>query len=173
MKKIVLALSLFLVMCITFITVGVVHAKTTQTTTTTNEVVNYVYVDVKGEVLNPGVYRVSDKCRIFQVLEIAGGLSGNSDTSNVNLAARVIDEQVIKIPKKDSITNTSITDLININTATLIELDSLPGIGYSTASNIIEYRTTNGIFRAKEDIKLVNGIGDVVYEQIKDLITVW
>ena len=169
MKKIILALSLFVVMCVTFVTVGVVHAKTTQATT--NEVVNYVYVDVKGEVINPGVYRVSDKCRVFQVLEIAGGLASNSDTSNVNLAARVVDEQVIKIPKKDY--TSTISELININTATLIELDSLPGIGYSTASNIIEYRNTNGLFRAKEDIKLVNGIGDVIYEQIKDLITIW
>jgi len=168
MKKICLALSVFVL----FIAMGVAiaHAKTTNEVST-NEVVNYVYVDVKGEVANPGVYRVSDKCRIFQVLEIAGGLNDNSDTSGVNLAQKVSDEQIIKIPKKDE--EVSTTNLININTATASELDLLPFIGYSTATNIIDYRTNNGLFKAKEEIKLVNGIGDVVYEQIKDLITIW
>ena len=166
MKKICLALSVLVL----FIFVGgiIAHAKTTQTETT--EVINYIYVDVKGEVENPGVYRVSDKCRVFQVLEIAGGLTNDSDTSNVNLASKIVDEQVIRIPKKNE---SSYTGLININTATASELDSLPGIGYSTATNIIDYRSANGFFKAKEEIKLVNGIGDVVYDQIKDLITIW
>ena len=166
MKKICLALSLFVL----FIFVGgvIAHAKTTQVETT--EVINYIYVDVKGEVLNPGVYRVSDKCRVFQVLEIAGGLTSESDTSTVNLASKIVDEQIIRIPKSN---NSSTTSIININTATASELDSLPGIGYSTATNIIDYRTNNGLFKAKEEIKLVNGIGDAIYEQIKDLITIW
>ena len=166
MKKIYLVLSVFVL----FIVAGVaiVHAKTT-TVNQTTEVVNYVYVDVKGEVLNPGVYRVSDKCRIFQVLEIAGGLSENSDTTSVNLAAKVVDEQIIRIPKKEELVTSTI---ININTATASELDLLPGIGYTTATNIIDYRTNIGLFKTKEEIKLVSGIGDAIYEQIKDLITV-
>ena len=168
MKKICLVLSVFVLFVVCGI--AIVHAKTTTSSQTTTEVVNYVYVDVKGEVENPGVYRVSDKCRIFQVLEIAGGLNDNSDTSMVNLAAKVEDEQIIRIPKKDI--ETSINTIININTATASELDTLPGIGYSIATNIIDYRTNNGLFKTKEEIKLVNGIGDAVYEQIKDLITI-
>ena len=166
MKKICLALSVFVM----FIFIGgiIAHAKTTSSEVT--EVINYVYVDVKGEVENPGVYRVSDKCRVFQVLEIAGGLTNESDTSNVNLASKIVDEQVIRIPKLSS---SGVTQLININTATASELDSLPGIGYSTATNIIDYRNANGLFKAKEEIKLVNGIGDVIYDEIKDLITIW
>ena len=168
MKKFYLVLTVFVLFAV--VGIAIVHAKTATTSQTTTEVVNYVYVDVKGEVANPGVYRVSDKCRIFQVLEIAGGLSDNADTSSVNLAQRVSDEQIIKIPKENE--ELTVTSLININTATASELDTLPGIGYSTATNIIDYRTNNGVFKAKEEIKLVNGIGDVVYEQIKDLITI-
>ena len=170
MKKIYLVLSLFVLFTISCIGIGVAHAKNSSTNETVSEVVNYVYVDVKGEVINPGVYRVSDKCRVFQVLEIAGGLTSNANTSGVNLAAKVVDEQIIKIPKEEE---KIVTELININTATASELDTLPGIGYSTATNIIDYRTTNGLFRTKEEIKLVSGIGDVIYEQIKDLITLW
>ena len=165
MKRICLALSVFVL----FVVIGgiMVHAKTTSSEVV--EVVNYIYVDVKGEVENPGVYRVSDKCRVFQVLEIAGGLTSESDTSNVNLASKIVDEQIIRIPK---VASSGFSQIININTATATELDSLPGIGYSTATNIIDYRTNNGLFKAKEEIKLVNGIGDAIYEQIKDLITI-
>ena len=166
MKRICLALSVFVL----FVVIGgiMVHAKTTSSEVV--EVVNYIYVDVKGEVENPGVYRVSDKCRVFQVLEIAGGLTSESDTSNVNLASKIVDEQIIRIPK---VASSGFSQIININTATATELDSLHGIGYSTATNIIDYRTNNGLFKAKEEIKLVNGIGDAIYEQIKDLITIW
>lgn len=168
MKKIIITLSVVLVCILTFATVA--YAKDTTKQTSTNEVINYVYVDVKGEVENPGVYRVSDKCRVFQVIEIAGGLTDLSDTSTINLASKINDEQMIVIPSKDS--TTTYTGLININTANATLLDSLPGIGYSTATNIIEYRTNNGSFKSKEEIKLVNGIGDAIYEQIKDLITI-
>jgi competence protein ComEA len=168
MKKIIITLSVVLVCILTFATVA--YAKDTTKQTSTNEVINYVYVDVKGEVENPGVYRVSDKCRVFQVIEIAGGLTDTSDTSTINLASKINDEQMIVIPSKDS--TTTYTGLININTANATLLDSLPGIGYSTATNIIEYRTNNGSFKSKEEIKLVNGIGDAIYEQIKDLITI-
>ena len=171
MKKIIGILGVVLLM--TAIISTAVYAKSTTTAKVENEVVNYVYVDIKGEVENPGVYRVSDKCRVFQVLEIAGGLKSSSNTAGINLAAKIADEQMIVIPSiYDSSTLTPFT-LININTATASELDSLPGIGYSTAANVINYRQTNGSFRTKEEIKQVNGIGDAIYEQIKDLITIW
>ena len=77
---------------------------------------------------------------------------------------------MITVPSKDG--SATYTGLININTASATLLDSLPGIGYTTATNIIEYRTTNGSFKSKEEIKSVSGIGDAIYEQIKDLITI-
>ena len=171
MKKLIIALGVVLLAVVTFTTVAFAKQSTTTTPTTqSSEVVNYVYVDVKGEVEYPGVYRVSDKCRIFQVIEIAGGLKDSSDTTSINLAAKINDEQVINVPRnsKDIVYN----GLININTATASELDILPGIGYTTATNIIDYRNANGSFKTKEDIKSVNGIGDATYEQIKDLITI-
>lgn len=137
-------------------------------TTGVNEAVSYIYVDVKGEVVNPGVYRVSNSCRVFQVIEIAGGLTDNSITDDVNLASKITDEQVIVIPSEKA----EKSDLININTANIADLDSLPEIGYSTAQAIVEYRTANGKFSSIEDIKKVSGIGNATYEKIKDLITV-
>ena len=171
MKKLIVALGVVLLAVVTFTTVALAKSSTTESkTTTTTDVINYVYVDVKGEVEFPGVYRVSDKCRVFQVIEIAGGLKDTSDTTSINLAAKINDEQVINVPKntKEILYN----GLININTATATELDVLPGIGYTTATNIIDYRNVNGSFKTKEEIKSVNGIGDVIYDQIKDLITI-
>ena len=171
MKKLIVALGVVLLAVVTFTTVALAKSSTTESkATTTTDVINYVYVDVKGEVEFPGVYRVSDKCRVFQVIEIAGGLKDTSDTTSINLAAKINDEQVINVPKntKEILYN----GLININTATATELDVLPGIGYTTATNIIYYRNANGSFKTKEEIKSVNGIGDVIYDQIKDLITI-
>ena len=173
MKKLMIALGVVLLAVVTFTSVAFAKSSTTEktTTTATTNVINYVYVDVKGEVEYPGVYRVSDKCRVFQVIEIAGGLKDSSDTSTINLAARINDEQVINVPK--SVTEIIYNGLVNINTATVTELDLLPGIGSATATNIINYRIENGSFKTKDEIKAVNGIGDVIYEQIKDLITIW
>ena len=173
MKKFFVLLGVLLLIGI--VTSSVVYAKS-QTTTATkvnNEVINYVYVDVKGEVNNPGVYRVSDKCRVFQVLEIAGGLKNTAETSGINLSAKISDEQMIRVPSSLNQTTITVDELININTATATELDNLPGVGYSTATNIIDYRINNGQFKTKEEIKNVSGIGDAIYEQIKDLITIW
>lgn len=167
MKKIIIAL--LSVGILGGATVAIAHASNTS-----NEVVNYVYVDVKGEVANPGVYRVSDNVRVFQVIEIAGGLTTLSDTSSVNLSSKISDEQVIKIPsytKTDS--DEYISTLLNINTASASDLDTLPGIGYSLAQAIIDYRSKNGNFKAKEELKNVSGIGDAIYAQVKDYITVW
>jgi competence protein ComEA len=172
MKKLIIVLGVVLLAVVTFSSVAFAKSNQTEktTTTTTTDVINYVYVDVKGEVEYPGVYRVSDKCRIFQVIEIAGGLKETSDTTSINLSAKIRDELVINVPKNSK--DILYTGLININTATATELDLLPGVGYSTATNIIDYRNTNGSFKTKEEIKSVNGIGDVIYDQIKDLITI-
>ena len=137
--------------------------------TESNETVSYIYVDVKGEVENPGVYRVSDSCRMFQILELAGGLTVDADTSTINLASKITDEQIIKIPELSGIEENG---LININTANTASLDTLPNVGYDTASKIVQYRQDNGPFKTIADIKNVSGIGDATFEKIKNLITV-
>ena len=140
-----------------------------------------IFVDIGGAVENPGVYQVSKDTRLFQVIEMAGGLSDDADTDHVNRASFVEDGQKIIIPVKGSenagdMTASSSpgdmeTGLININYASADELKTLNGIGDVMAERIIEYRSTRP-FKSKEDIMSVDGIGSKTYEKIKDRITV-
>lgn len=146
-----------------------------------------IYVQISGEIKYPGVYEMLDGDRVFQLVEKAGGLTENADVNSINLSKKLIDgEKVIIFAKKElnneqnliNQTSSSLTtqsnksNLININTATQSELESLPGIGPTLAQRIIEYRENNGYFQKIEDIKKVSGIGDKKFEAIKDLITV-
>ena len=150
-----------------------------------------IAVHITGCVENPGVVEVKEDSRIEDVIEAAGGLTEDADISNVNLAYIVEDGIKIRIPSIDDedeeeyITeesgegvlisdgsDSSFSDLININTATQTELETLNGIGPSLATKIIEYREENGDFESIEDIKNVSGIGDTKYENIKDFIEV-
>lgn len=145
-------------------------------------VVTKIYVDIGGAVENPGVYEVSEDTRLFQVIEMAGGLTEDADADQVNRASFVEDGQKIIIPEEGSEDTAGImsehngvsaaadTGLININTATADELMTLSGIGEVMAQRIIEYRTSNP-FKSKEDIMSVDGIGSKTYEKIKDSIT--
>ena len=141
-----------------------------------------IFVDIGGAVKNPGVYQVSEDTRLFQVIEMAGGLSEEADADHVNRASFVEDGQKIIIPVKGSENNGGLTSadtavssadtgLVNINTASADELKSLSGIGDVTAEKIIEYRSSN-VFKSKEDIMSVDGIGSKTFEKIKDDITV-
>ena len=141
-----------------------------------------IYVDIGGAVKKPGVYQVSDDTRLFQVIEMAGGLTEYADADHVNRASFVEDGQKIVIPVKGSEYANDIASesevpagtengLININTASADELKTLTGIGDVTAEKIIEYRSST-VFKSKEDIMSVNGIGSKIYEKIKDRITV-
>ena len=141
-----------------------------------------IFVDIGGAVEKPGVYQVSNDTRLFEVIEMAGGLSEEADTDRVNRASFVEDGQKIIIPVKGNENsdvlisgNTAYTasddGLININTASADELRTLTGIGEVTAEKIIEYRSSK-TFKSKEDIMLVDGIGEKTYEKIKDRITV-
>ncbi len=150
---------------------------------------NTEFVDVKGAVVNPGLYEVDASYRVGQVIEEAGGFS-HANTQCVNLSQKISDEQLIYIPdksqmcesaeknsqnndlKKEEDTNSSTSSLININSATEEELMNLTGIGQTRAADIVAYREENGDFSQKEDIKNVSGIGDSIYEDIKDQITV-
>ena len=141
-----------------------------------------IFVDIGGAVKNPGVYQVSEDTRLFQVIEMAGGLSEEADADHVNRASFVEDGQKIIIPVKGSENNDGLTSadtapssadtgLININTASADELKSLSGIGDVTAEKIIEYRSSKA-FKSKEDIMSVDGIGSKTFEKIQDDKTV-
>lgn len=162
------------------------------------EVITY-FVDIKGEVNNPGTYEVLPDTRVLDVIEKAGGLTENANTSVNNLSLKVKDEMVIiiysneevsnfsKVKEKESqvsktcnssdikndtcISNDSLSSLVNINTASKEELMALTGIGEAKALDIISYRDNNGLFNDISDITKVPGIGDSLYAKIKDFIT--
>ena len=154
-----------------------------------------VIIHITGSVKNPGIVKLKEGSRIEDAIEAAGGLTENADITKVNLAYVVEDGTKIKIPsaseedigdediidsksgdniiiEENTVSSNNSTQTININKATEKEFETLPGIGPSLASKIIEYRNQNGKFGSIEDIKNVNGIGDSKYEKIKDLITV-
>jgi competence protein ComEA len=147
------------------------------------EETSYMYIDIKGEVYNPGVYKVEIETRLYQLIYKAGGLTELADEAAINLSLILLDEHVIYIPSfddefptlglvKEETDPAVIDQFININTASKEELMTLPGIGESTANTIIEYRINNGLFDTTENIKDVPGIGDATFENIKTLITV-
>ena len=147
-----------------------------------NEVIEekiYIYIDIKGEVNNPGVYKVVESSRLFQVISLAGGTTMDADILAFNLSMILTDEQVVYIPSifdEYPIITESINEneqgVININTASLQDLDTLPGIGPSTAQSIIDFREENGSFSSVEDIVLVPGIGEATLNEIIEFITV-
>jgi competence protein ComEA len=145
-----------------------------------------IAVHVIGAVPHPGLYEFQKGARIQDAIDAAGGLLASSDPKSINLAALLEDGQKLDIPYKEGqqpvetpgvnlpgeTPTPSSEDLININTASLEELDSLPGIGPTTAQKIIDYRDANGPFGQIEDIMNVSGIGPATFEELKDLITV-
>lgn len=145
-----------------------------------------IYVYICGSVNNPGVYPCTEGTRVYEVIDMAGGLTDEAYVQALNLADIVQDKDKIYVPDKESFQNQEHISsggidtessskqslLININTATLSELTTLPGIGESRARDIIEYRTQHGQFHSKEDIMKISGIKEAAYSKIKDYITV-
>lgn len=151
-----------------------------------------IYIHIIGEVQNPGIVVLDEGSRIIDAIEKAGGTTPNADVSKVNLAFILSDGQKVNIPNiNDKMENfVYVTDnsgnnviietsfsssgggKVNINTATQTELETLTGIGPSTAAKIIEYREENGNFKSIEDVKNVSGIGNAKYESIRESITV-
>lgn len=143
-------------------------------------------VDVRGAVNKPGVYTLTVGSRVQDALASAGDVLSNADTRSLNLARKLNDGEQIHVPLVGEATPVPPTaaskssapraptpplDKININTATLEQLDALPGIGPSIAQRIIDYRTQNGDFKKIDDLKNVRGIGDALFDQIKNLVT--
>ena len=151
-------------------------------------------VDVGGAVPRPGVYEFPDGSRVNDAVQAAGGFLASADKSNINLAAPLDDGQELEIPFLAGMEPTPdpfasaagstgsgggsvgipgfTGELIDINTASLEELDTLPGIGPTLAQAIIDFRDQNGPFLFIEEIMYVDGIGPDTFEMIKDLITV-
>lgn len=140
-----------------------------------------IFVDVKGAVKNPGVFETTKDKRIKDLIDVAGGLSDDADTSTLNLSQKVKDQMVIYVlkhgekPKQMSeigTTSSSSREVININTANKEQLMKISGVGKTKAEAIIEHREKNGDFKKKEDITKVRGIGKATFEKIKDKIEV-
>ncbi len=130
-------------------------------------------IDLKGEVVFPNIYNVDIGTTIYELVILAGGFTNNANTSNINLASILEENQMIIIPSKNNPVNSqNNNDLININIATINELCELPGIGTAKAKKIIEYRNLNGNFITIIDIKKVSGIGEELFNKIKVYICV-
>ena len=151
-----------------------------------NTISKNVTIYVSGEVNNPGIVTVENDKRLYDAVEKLGGVTQNADLNRINLAIKLNDEEHYIIPKigEDNIISQDIsvnnidtikneqTSKININTATIEELDNLPGVGEATANKILNYREENGMFKSIEEIKNVNGIGEKKYIDIKDKICI-
>ena len=138
-----------------------------------------IFVDVKGAVKHPGVFETTKDKRVKDLIEEAGGLLDDADTSTLNLSQKVKDQMIIYVlkhgekPKQISDSSSSSnTDVININTANKEQLMKISGVGKTKAEEIISYREKNGDFKKKEDITKVHGIGKATFEKIKDKIEV-
>jgi competence protein ComEA len=147
-----------------------------------------IEIQVIGGVVRPGVYTLPEGSRVQDAITASGGLLAETDPNSINLVAKLEDGEQLVIPKGTNIiegtpanspftvmstpgSNSSATDLININTATLTLLDNLPGIGPTTAQKIIDYRTLHGPFANIEEIMNVPGIGPATFDRLQKLIT--
>lgn len=160
-----------------------------------------IKVDVKGAIQNPRVYEVVEGTRIFELIDLAGGTTKNAFTKNINLSKKVEDEMVIyiyteeeyqkkttcqitndysgeiteEIEQKESIIeeeNNLANSKINLNTASKEMLMNIPNIGEKKAESIIEYRTQKGGFTKVEELKEISGIGESIYDKIKNYFMV-
>jgi competence protein ComEA len=148
-----------------------------------------IVVDVEGAVVSPGVKELAADARAVDAIEAAGGFTKRAQRKQVNLAQKLSDGMQLYVPAKGeaqaSGSGTSsgagsssgsstgeATELVNLNTASSEELQTLSGIGPSLAQRIIDYREQNGGFASVEDLKEVSGIGDVRYASLKDKVCV-
>ena len=135
-----------------------------------------IVVHVAGAVNAPGLVRLKtdSEPRVANAIEAAGGATASADLDSLNLARVIADGEKITVPDKNALSSSGAgaADIININTATADQLQTLPGIGKVMADNIVAYREAHGGFSTVEQIKEVDRIGDKLFEKIKDKITV-
>jgi competence protein ComEA len=136
---------------------------------------NTVTISITGQVAHPGVYSLLSGSRINDAISAAGEPLANADLSGIPLAQLLEDQENIIIPSIETEQTTSLSNSqgkINLNTATLEQLESLPGIGEGKAQDIIDFRTNNGNFSSIEDLLAVPGFGPTIFSTIKDKIEV-
>ncbi|HFI0265208.1 TPA: helix-hairpin-helix domain-containing protein [Streptococcus suis] len=157
-----------------------------ETSTKVSEEPSQLVVDVKGAVAKPGLYTLEAGARVNDAVEAAGGLTSQADPKSINLAQKLSDEAVVYVASKDenisvvaSATASSAmspegknTSLVNLNTATEADLQTISGIGAKRAADIIAYREVNGGFKSVDDLNNVSGIGDKTMESIRPYVTV-
>jgi competence protein ComEA len=137
-----------------------------------------IVVYLCGEVKSPGVYEVDEGSRLYQVVELAGGILETASPNYLNLAECVTDGQKIVVPSVEEANELeqaqteSSSGLVNLNTANEDTLTTLPGIGPSKAKSIISYRESKGSFQSVEELMEIEGIKEGVFNKVKDMITV-
>ncbi|HEL1756325.1 TPA: helix-hairpin-helix domain-containing protein [Streptococcus suis] len=160
--------------------------QTEETSTEVSKEPSLLVVDVKGAVEKPGLYTLEAGARVNDAVEAAGGLTSQADPKSINLAQKLSDEAVVYVASKDenisvvaSTTTSSAmsqeeknTSLVNLNTATEADLQTISGIGAKRATDIIAYREANGGFKSVDDLNNVSGIGDKTMESIRPYVTV-
>lgn len=146
-------------------------------------VTELITVYVCGSVKTPSNITLSKDARIEDAVRLAGGATEKADLNAINMAQKLSDADMIYVPEKGEtiesaeknttgVVSSKTKGKLNINKATIVELDGLPGIGPSIANKIIEYRKSKGEFKSIEELNNVSGIGDKKYDDIKGLITI-
>jgi competence protein ComEA len=135
-------------------------------------------INVAGKVNNPGVYQLPQGSRVIDAIKAAGNQRKGVDISDINLARLLVDgEQILVGSAKPSSGKTSVKKIttdnpLDINRATIAQLDTLPGIGPVTAQRIIDYRTKVGRINSVDELKKISGLGGAKFEEIKSLLRV-
>ena len=136
-----------------------------------------VVVDVVGAVRRAGLYRLQQGARIADAVARAGGATAKADLALINLAAPLADGEQVVVPKRGAAASSAAPSAgvassgpVHLSTATLEQLDSLPGIGPVTAQKILDYRQKHGPFTSVDELDAVPGIGPARLEQLKDLV---
>ncbi|GAA3864494.1 hypothetical protein GCM10022381_05450 [Leifsonia kafniensis] len=150
----------------------------------------FLFVHVLGAVRKPGLFQLAEGARVVDAIAAAGGLSEAGDPAGVNLARAVSDGEQLYVPARGeaqpqappasggggavggSASGGVVAALVNLNTATIADLDSLPRIGPAMAQRIIDFRTANGRFSSIDELRNVTGIGEKTFDGLKDLVTV-
>ena len=147
-------------------------------TAATESVTTLLLINVAGKVKNPGVYQLPPGSRVVDALEAAGQQLKGVDISDINLARVLVDGEQILIGSNRTVSGKvaakkiTADNPLDINRATIAQLDTLPGIGPVTAQRIIDYRTKAGRINAVDELKKISGLGGVKFEEIKALLRV-
>jgi competence protein ComEA len=133
-----------------------------------------IYVHVAGSVKSPGIYQLDSGTRVYDAVLAAGGFTDKANQASVNMARALNDGEQLVVSSESSgavYEGALSSTLISLNQASSSQLEDLPGVGPALAGRIVDWRTANGGFKAKEDLLNVAGIGDKLFASVKDLVT--